>query len=67
MDGAAGQGVSLASGKSSSFGSTLTLSEGNRFWRIRVIPATESDDNVLRIEYLLLGQWAIAAQYVITT
>ena len=67
MDGAAGLGVSLSSGKASSFGSTLTLSEGSRFWRIRVVPATESEDNMLRIEYLLLGQWSIAAQYVITS
>ncbi|CAM9901017.1 unnamed protein product [Phaeothamnion confervicola] len=67
MDGAAGTGVSLSSGKASSFGSTLTLSEGNRFWRIRVIPATESDSNILRIEYMLLGAWVTAAQYVIET
>ncbi|AAR26888.1 FirrV-1-B13 precursor [Feldmannia irregularis virus a] len=56
-------GVSLLSGSGLLVESSITLYSGGRSWRFRLPSSSESENNILVVEYKLGAQWVQAAVY----
>lgn len=58
-------GVSLLSGSGLLVGESITLITGGRSWRIRLPSASESENNIMVVEYKSGVKWIQAAVYTV--